>query len=89
MIEKFKFIKFKGKVDLKTPQEKLWIIENYDKEDNLNPKKIYFGREIIKRPKGGKKFHGKYVLNQRPFLGPTSTDNDLAFMIVFTGGRRE
>ena len=64
----------KAKLISKPPKKKtLDIIENDGKKDNISPQRIFFGREIIRRPKGGKKFHGKYALNQRPFLGPTST----------------
>lgn len=89
-IQKFECLDFQGKVDLKKFKNRFWIIENYDNVDDLKEgetqtlKKIFFGREIVKRPRGGKKFHGIYELTNRIFLGPTTADNDLAFLMVLS-----
>ena len=78
-----------GKVDLKHFTSRFWVIENWSHKDDVVPgetqslKNIFFAREIVKRPRGGRKFHGIYELTNRIFLGPTTTDNDLAFLMVF------
>lgn len=51
---------------------------------------IYFGRQVAlykESEKSGKNlnfdtFYHKYTLKQRPFLGPTSTDHELAFLMA-------
>jgi hypothetical protein len=80
---------FQGKVNLKHYKNRFWVIENYTNRDDCKEgevpqlKRIFFGREIVKRPRGGRKFHGIYELTNRIFLGPTTADNDLAFLMVF------
>lgn len=87
-MKKFECLNFKGKVNLRNFKSRFWVIENYSSHDDLKEgdkqtlMRIFFGREIIKKPRGGKKFHGIYDLTNRIFLGPTTADNDLAFLMV-------
>ena len=76
IIESFKIYPFSRKVDLKTPQVVFRIIEN--KEDHL----IYFGREVATSREEDDTFYHKYDLRKRPYLGPTSTDHLLAFLMA-------
>ena len=85
----FECLNFQGKVNLKNFKWKYWVIENYDHKDDADKRgekqklmRIFFAREIMMRPRG-KKFHKIYELTKRIFLGPTTTDNDLAFLMVF------
>lgn len=46
---------------------------------------IYFGKKvasILHNPKVEELFYSKYNLKIRPYLGPTSTDHELAFMMA-------
>lgn len=42
---------------------------------------MYFGIELGRNHIATAKFNYKYELRKRIYLGPTSTDNDLAFMM--------
>lgn len=49
---------------------------------------IYFGREVQSNRISVKEdgtFHQKYDLVKRPYLGPTSTDHELAFLMANQG----
>jgi len=71
-------------VNLKNPEVIFKFIENA--EDGM----MYFGRQIacykedVCSGKGTNDdtFYAKYSLKKRPYLGPTSTDHELAFMMA-------
>jgi len=46
--------------------------------------KFYFGLEVASQTDGykGNLYFSKYDLKQRPYLGPTSTSHDLAFLMA-------
>ena len=45
--------------------------------------RVLFGREVAEqRDSEGKTFFSKYNLDKRPYLGPTSTDHELAFLMA-------
>ena len=70
---------FKGRCDLTSPDRVFLILENYNIKGELIGK--YFGTDIAKNLNPKSKYF-RYNLSDRPFLGPTSTDSDLAFMMV-------
>jgi tRNA G10 N-methylase Trm11 len=46
---------------------------------------IYFGTEVATCRIGGKEsdtFYKRFNLKKRPYLGPTSTDHELAFLMA-------
>lgn len=78
------FIPFKGRVDLKNPDHKFWLMEtdDYGSNNGLPPiveKRIFFGREI-----GGadRKLIPTYQLKSRTYLGPTAMDAEMAFLMA-------
>lgn len=48
-------------------------------------KKVYFGIELCTNKIATAKFNSNFELNKRIYLGPTSTDNDLAFLMCNQG----
>lgn len=53
--------------------------------DNAEDNTIYFGREVASNRlnhKNEESFHDKFDLKKRPYLGPTSTDHELAFLMA-------
>lgn len=85
MFEKFDI---RGKVDMKKATKKLQLIEQHKWYQNHHEvpseqtlEKVYFGVELSSCKLNKAKFNIKYQLGDRIYLGPTSTDNDLAFMM--------
>lgn len=76
IIESFGIFPFSKNVDLKNPQVVFKVVEN--REDHM----IYFGTEVASNRVEEDTYHYKYDLKQRPYLGPTSTDSQLAFLMV-------
>ena len=77
-IEDLKIAQFHAKCNLKSPERVFIIAENFTKDLKLKNK--YFGKDIgniIKR----KCYIHEYRLTNRAFLGPTSTDENLAFLM--------
>lgn len=66
-------------INLKNPEMIFKIIEN------TTDSKIYFGLEIASNRIEEDTFHYKYDLRMRPYLGPTSTDHQLAFLMANQG----
>jgi len=75
---------FQGKVNLKDPKRIFWLLEDWenDNKGNYKLKRIYLSKLIARAAKGEKFFNEKYKLTARAYLGPTSCDNDLAFMMT-------
>ena len=64
-------------VDLLNPELILHLI------DDARNNQIIFGRQVsTARDANGKSFFAKYDLEKRPYLGPTSTDHELAFLMA-------
>ena len=76
IIESFGIFPFHDNVDLKNPEIVFKILEN--REDHI----IYFGTEVASNRIEEDTFHWKYDLKHRPYLGPTSTDSQLAFLMA-------
>lgn len=74
LIDRFDPFPFQGKVDAVNPKQKFWVIRDVSQV-------FYFGLEAAGLP-SGPRFHTQYSLSKRDYLGPTSTDNDLAFLMV-------
>ena len=85
MINKFDKFNFKAKVDIKKAQRIFVIFRNTI--ENQNPKKIistkyYFGKQISGKDEKELRFYTKYVLTRRKYIGPTSTDHLLSFLMA-------
>ncbi|KAL6139270.1 hypothetical protein ACLB2K_064547 [Fragaria x ananassa] len=83
-IKGFHYIPFKGRVNLRNPEHKFWLMEtdNYGANNGLPPiveRRIFFGREI-----GGadRKLLPTYELKSRTYLGPTAMDAEIAFLMA-------
>lgn len=83
---RFKHLPFLGKVQLKgADATRFWLIENYGKRDDGAPQaqeeplEIFFGRQV---GLGRRDLVARYDLKRRSFLGPTSMDNELAFIMA-------
>lgn len=65
-------------IDLKNPQQ------IYNVDWNESTKEYFFGLEVSSQiPKGEKySYFSKYDLKSRPYLGPTSTSHELAFLMA-------
>ena len=88
----FEVYDLKGKCDLKKPDRVFHLIEDYDLLDRSESKgkalnRIYFGIELSNTyyTKSKKAWYTKFNLSKRVYLGPTSTDAELAFMMVSFG----
>lgn len=83
-INSLHYIPFQGKVNLKKPQYKFWLIES-DSEvvsNGLPPamqKLVFFAREI---GVSDRTLLTKYELSRRKYLGPTAMDAEIAFLMV-------
>ncbi|KDP27355.1 hypothetical protein JCGZ_20179 [Jatropha curcas] len=78
------YIPFKGRVNLKNPDHKFWLMEtdDYGVNNGLPPvlqRRIFFGREV-----GGadRKLLPTYQLKSRNYLGPTAMDAEMAFLMA-------
>ncbi|CAN0892342.1 tRNA (guanine(10)-N2)-methyltransferase homolog [Linum grandiflorum] len=83
-IQQLTYIPFQGRVNLKHPEHKFWLMEtdDYGGNNGLPPvvaKRIFFGREI-----GGsdRKLIPTYQLKSRTYLGPTAMDAEMAFLMA-------
>lgn len=78
MIKKVSFLEFKATVNLKNALRTFVIYFN-------NPTKEYYFGKVIGTPITGKLFYNRFDLKERKYLGPTSTDNRLAFIMANLG----
>ena len=74
LIDRFDSLPIQGKVDAVNPKLKFWVVRDVSQV-------FYFGLEAAGLPVGPR-FYSQYRLSKRDYLGPTSTDNDLAFLMV-------
>jgi tRNA G10 N-methylase Trm11 len=79
IIESFGRFPFKKNINLVNPDMIFKIIEN--QEDHV----IYFGLQLVNNRVEEDTYHFKYDLKKRPYLGPTSTDHQLAFLMANQG----
>ncbi len=70
---------FKGKVNLKTPERTITIFQSYSQEGKI--KKTIIGKQIYSKKNDESRYYTKYDLIHRKYLGPTSTDHILSFIM--------
>ncbi|KAL6964325.1 tRNA (guanine(10)-N(2))-methyltransferase [Sarracenia purpurea var. burkii] len=83
-IQCFSYIPFKGRVNLRNPDHKFWLMEtdDYGSNNGLPPvvqKRIFFGREV---GTADRKLLPTYQLKSRTYLGPTAMDAEMAFLMA-------
>lgn len=77
IIKAFSHVPFAGTVDLLNPT-RVFIV-------SICAEKYYFGLEVAKSKIKRCSFHNKYNLPQREYLGPTTTDIELALLMANQG----
>ncbi|XP_010546056.1 PREDICTED: tRNA (guanine(10)-N2)-methyltransferase homolog [Tarenaya hassleriana] len=82
-IHSLSYIPFKGRVNLKNPEHKFFLLETDESGDNngLPPivqRRIFFGREV---GCADRKLVPTYQLKSRNYLGPTAMDAEVAFLM--------
>ncbi|CAI9103957.1 OLC1v1002556C1 [Oldenlandia corymbosa var. corymbosa] len=83
-IQQLSYIPFQGRVNLREPDHKFWLMEtdNYESNNGLPPivqRRIFFGREI---GAADRKLLPTYQLKSRTYLGPTAMDAEMAFLMA-------
>ncbi|KFO62370.1 tRNA (guanine(10)-N2)-methyltransferase [Corvus brachyrhynchos] len=81
-IDALEFLPFKGKVNLKNPEHIFWILEDYGMNPNDVPEEpihLYFGRWIAD---GQRELIESYSVKKRHFIGNTSMDACLSFIMA-------
>lgn len=81
-IDDLGFLPFQGTVKLKNPEHEFWLLEDYGTDPNNAPEKpfcIYFGRWIAD---GQRELINLYSVKKRHFIGNTSMDAGLSFLIA-------
>ncbi|KAL9864860.1 tRNA (guanine(10)-N(2))-methyltransferase TRMT11 isoform 2-T2 [Geothlypis trichas] len=84
-IDALEFLPFKGKVNLKNPEHVFWILEDYGMNPNDVPEEpihLYFGRWIAD---GQRELIESYSVKKRHFIGNTSMDACLSFIMANHG----
>ncbi|KAH7288295.1 hypothetical protein KP509_31G020800 [Ceratopteris richardii] len=86
-INSLDYIPFQGRVNLKSPQHRFWLIESDNDIANklLLPamqKLIFFAREI---GLSDRSILTKFELSRRNYLGPTAMDAEIAFIMANQG----
>jgi tRNA (guanine10-N2)-methyltransferase len=61
-------------VDLKTPELVFKVVEDSNR--------VYCGIQVASSRVNGETYYSRYNLKKRPYLGPTSTDHELAFLMA-------
>ncbi|KAK2114299.1 tRNA methyltransferase 11 [Saguinus oedipus] len=88
-IDALEFLPFEGKVNLKRPQHVFSVLEDYGLDPNCipeNPHNIYFGRWIAD---GQRELIESYSVKKRHFIGNTSMDAGLSFIMANHGKVKE
>ncbi|KAF8404389.1 hypothetical protein HHK36_009272 [Tetracentron sinense] len=79
-----KSVYFQGRVNLRNPDHRFWLMEtdDYGSNNGLPPvlqKRIFFGREV---GAADRKLLPTYQLKSRNYLGPTAMDAEMAFLMA-------
>ena len=85
MIDKFDIFPMKGKVDIHNAERIFIIFRNTvenQKKRTIESTKYYFGKQIAAKDDAKIRFHTKYDLIHRKYIGPTSTDHLLSFLMT-------
>ncbi|XP_066104027.1 tRNA (guanine(10)-N2)-methyltransferase homolog isoform X2 [Saccopteryx bilineata] len=88
-IDALEFLPFEGRVNLKEPQHVFSLLEDYGLDPNCipeNPHNIYFGRWIAD---GQRELIESYSVKKRHFIGNTSMDAGLSFIMANHGKVKE
>ncbi|AQK71729.1 uncharacterized protein LOC100280406 [Zea mays] len=87
IIQSLTYIPFKGRVNLKKPDHRFFVMEtdDYGSNNGLPPvvkRSIFFGREV-----GAADRHllPTYQLKSRKYIGPTAMDAEMAFLMANQG----
>ncbi|KAF7021603.1 hypothetical protein CFC21_034519 [Triticum aestivum] len=87
IIKRFTYIPFEGRVNLKKPDHKFFVLEtdDYGPQNGLPPvaqKTVFFGRLV-----GAADRHvvPTYELKSRKYIGPTAMDCEMAFLMANQG----
>ncbi|XP_038655687.1 tRNA (guanine(10)-N2)-methyltransferase homolog isoform X2 [Scyliorhinus canicula] len=81
-IDNLEFLPFQGTVNLKKPEHVFWLLEDYGTDPNNAPEKpfsIYFGRWLADGRRG---LINLYSVKKRHFIGNTSMDAGLSFLMA-------
>ncbi|XP_067839904.1 tRNA (guanine(10)-N2)-methyltransferase homolog isoform X2 [Heptranchias perlo] len=81
-IDNLGFLPFRGTVNLKNPEHVFWLLEDYGTDPNNAPEKpfcIYFGRWLAD---GRRELINLYSVKKRHFIGNTSMDACLSFIMA-------
>lgn len=88
----FVHVKFPGPVRLRNPDHELWVMEDAFppsghgyKTTRSAPRQVLFGRLVVK---GAASLGSSFTLKKRAYIGPTSMDAELAFVMANFGGVR-
>ena len=85
MINQFDKFPFKAKVDIKNAERIFVIFRNVVENQKIKKiisKKYYFGIQIVAKDDKKLRFYTKYDLVHRKYIGPTSTDHVLSFLMT-------
>ena len=85
MINKFDAFPMKGKVDISNSERIFIIFRNVvenQKTKKIISTKYFFGRQISAKDDKKLRFYTKYDLVHRKYIGPTSTDHVLSFLMT-------
>ncbi|KAF1769068.1 hypothetical protein GCK72_000881 [Caenorhabditis remanei] len=64
-------------ISLQSPQNELYLVEEYENPTDTSPKKVYFGKLI---GEGRSELKTKYNLRERCYIGNTTMDPELSFI---------
>ena len=76
-----KALPFAGRIQLKSPEQRYWLSEEYAHPDDAAPRHVYFGRELMGCVRA-RELVGLGDLKRRAYLGPTSLDNEVALLMA-------
>ena len=85
MIDKFDVFPMNAKVDIKNAGRIFIIFRNVVEDQKINKilsTKYFFGRQIAGKDNKKLRFYTKYDLVHRKYIGPTSTDHILSFLMT-------
>lgn len=76
-----KVLPFAGRIQLKAPDDRYWLSEDYAHPKDAAPRHVYFGRELPGCVRA-RELVGLGDLKRRAYLGPTSLDNEVALLMA-------
>ena len=83
LIKKLEFIPFRGKVEMKNPDFTMCLLVSGAGDNNgipgEIPPRLYFGRQVALSERG---IVDTYRLTRRNYIGPTSMDAEVAFIMA-------